>query len=49
MKAVNLGQALTVVAGNKIYHMAGLWRKEEAEGANEVAFAETQWIEDHPA
>lgn len=52
IEAVGLGQAVMVVAGNRIYRMAGLWDKmnrEEAEGANEEAFAGKQWIEDHSA
>lgn len=51
VEAVTLGQAVVVVAGNKIYFIAGLWNKmskEEAQGANEGAFAGKQWIEDHP-
>lgn len=52
IEAIGLGQAVIVVAGNKIYHMAGLWDKvnrEEARGANEAALAGKHWIEDHPA
>ena len=52
VKAVGLGQALMVVAGSKVYHMAGLWDRmmeEECKGANEAAFAGKQWIEGHPA
>ena len=52
VESVTLGQAVVVVAGSKVYHMAALWdrmSKEEAEGANEGAFAGKMWIEDHPA
>lgn len=43
---------MVVVAGNKIYTMAGQWSKmspEEIDGANEGLFAGEQWIEDHLA
>ena len=52
VEAVGLGQALMVMADNKVYHMAGLWDKmikEECKGANEATFAGRQWIEQHPA
>lgn len=50
--SVGLGQALTVVAGNRMYHMAGIWDKmteEACRGVNKGAFAGTQYLEDYPA
>ena len=46
VEAVGLGQAMMVIAGNKVYH---LWTEEEVKGVTEAAFTGRQWIEEHPA
>ena len=45
VEAIGRGQAVIVVAGNKVYNMAGLWdnmNKEEAGKANNAGFAGKQ-------
>ena len=45
VEVVTLGKALVVVAGNKVYFVAGLWNRvsrEEVQGANEGGFAGRQ-------
>ena len=48
---VTLGQSLTVVIGQSLYFMAGLWdrmNKEEISMAGKAANIGREWVGDHP-